>query len=177
MAKFRARQPRRAIPRRGFCTYNALAFNTLLSSQETDTHHRGASAPPPGQPLNLTPQYPPCQPRFLELSRMLRTQRSCGHPQFTPANPASDRREAPVGGCSVVPRGPSCLAAFSPPRGMKNSTAARNLRQIRLSGRRRGTCGRYTDTEESPSSQNRHGTVAAALTPTLGPVQISFFSS
>src|SRR6516162_9874648 len=73
----------------GFCTYNALAFNTLLSSQETDTHHRGASAPTPGQPLNLTPQYPLCQPRFLDFSRTLRTQGSCGHPQLTPANPAS----------------------------------------------------------------------------------------
>ena len=109
----------------------------------------------------------------------------------------------------MVPRGPSCLAASSPPQGTENFTTAGNLRQIRHSGRltnhpypqhmssgvsagfpitqlrrtvfqgyrRRGTHGRYTDTEGSPSSQNRHGTVAPALTPTLGPVRIAFSST
>src|SRR5271154_1223448 len=37
---------------------------------------------------------------------------------------------------------------------------------------RRGTCARYTETVGSPSSQNRHGTSAALLTPTRGPVII-----
>jgi hypothetical protein len=38
--------------------------------------------------------------------------------------------------------------------------------------RRRGTCARYTETVGSPSNQNRHGTSAAALTPTRGPETI-----
>ena len=44
--------------------YNALAFSTLLSSQETDAHRRGACRSTSGQPLNLTLVFPPCQPRF-----------------------------------------------------------------------------------------------------------------
>src|SRR5580704_12127320 len=114
----------------GFSTYNALAFNTLLSSQETDTHHRGASAPPPGQPSNHTPQYPSCQPRFLKFSRMLRTR--------------SSRRRL-LGGSPgpVLPRG------VQSPSGHVNSTTAGNLRQIGRSDRRRGTHGRYTDTDGS----------------------------
>ena len=42
-------------------------------------------------------------------------------------------------------------------------------------GVRRGTWARYTETVGSPSTQNRHGTSAALLTPTRGPVAI--FSS
>ena len=74
----------------------------------------------------------------------------------------------------MVPRGPVLPCGVQSPSGHVNSTTARNLRQIGRSDRRRGTHGRYTDTDGSPSSQNRHGTVAAALTPTLGPVQIAF---
>ena len=40
---------------------NALAFSTLLSSQETDAHHQIRSHGPPGQPLNFTRSIPPCQ--------------------------------------------------------------------------------------------------------------------
>ena len=43
-------------------------------------------------------------------------------------------------------------------------------------GERRGTWRRYTETVGSPSTQNRHGTSAALLTPTRGPVAI-FFSA
>ena len=48
--------------------YNALAFSTLLSSQETDAHRRGACRSTSGQPLNLTPVPPPCQPLFFRVS-------------------------------------------------------------------------------------------------------------
>src|SRR5579862_2214605 len=44
--------------------YNALAFSTLLSSQETDAHRRGACRSTSGQPLNLTLVFPSCQLRF-----------------------------------------------------------------------------------------------------------------
>jgi hypothetical protein len=44
----------------GLCSY-ALAFSTLLSSQETDAHHPPAFAAHPGQPLNFTQIVPSCQ--------------------------------------------------------------------------------------------------------------------
>src|SRR5258708_2155639 len=40
---------------------NALAFSTLLSSQETGAHHPPAHAAHPGQPLNFTLRVPACQ--------------------------------------------------------------------------------------------------------------------
>ena len=43
---------------------NALAFSTLLSSQETDAHRCEACRSTSGQPLNLTLVFPPCQLRF-----------------------------------------------------------------------------------------------------------------
>src|SRR5215472_15190806 len=41
--------------------FNALAFSTLLSSQETGAHHQPAFARPPGQPLNFTRGFHTCQ--------------------------------------------------------------------------------------------------------------------
>src|SRR5262245_28372785 len=38
-------------------------------------------------------------------------------------------------------------------------------------------CGRYTDTEGSPVSQNRHGRSPAAPTPTLGPWLMAPYAS
>src|ERR1700722_63051 len=52
--------------------YNALAFSTLLSSQETDAHLRRNFRSLPGQPLNLTLEFLSCQLRFRKLSRSLR---------------------------------------------------------------------------------------------------------
>src|SRR6201997_5732438 len=64
----------RSIPRRGFVhLYNALAFSTLLSSQETDAHLRRNFRSPPGQPLNLTLEFLSCQLRFRKLSGRLRS--------------------------------------------------------------------------------------------------------
>src|SRR6202012_5727038 len=61
-------------PRRGFSTFvNALAFSTLLSSQETDAHLRRNFRSLPGQPLNLTLEFLSCQLRFRKLSRRLRS--------------------------------------------------------------------------------------------------------
>jgi hypothetical protein len=60
----------------GVCTsYNALAFSTLLSSQETDAHLRRNFRSLPGQPLNLTLEFLSCQLRFRKLSRRLRSRR------------------------------------------------------------------------------------------------------
>src|ERR1700753_145406 len=62
-------------PRRGLYIYNALAFSTLLSAQETDAHLRRNLRSPPGQPLNLTPEFLSCQLRFQKLSGRLRRRR------------------------------------------------------------------------------------------------------
>jgi hypothetical protein len=47
-------------PMTGLCSY-ALAFSTLLSSQETDAHHQPAIAAHPGQPSYCTLRLPCCQ--------------------------------------------------------------------------------------------------------------------
>jgi hypothetical protein len=57
----------------------ALAFNTLLSSQETDTHHqRSSGRSPPGQPYKLTTPSQPVNPQNH------RPQRSTNQPKMTP---------------------------------------------------------------------------------------------
>src|SRR6202000_620545 len=63
-------------PRRGLYILNALAFSTLLSSQETDAHLRRNLRSLPGQPLNLTLEFLSCQLRFPKLSGRLRRRRS-----------------------------------------------------------------------------------------------------
>jgi hypothetical protein len=50
------------------CSY-ALAFSTLLSSQETDAHHLPAFAAHPGQPSHSTLRLPYCQLRFPDCCR------------------------------------------------------------------------------------------------------------
>src|ERR1700729_3390630 len=59
--------------RRGFLyILNALAFSTLLSSQETDAHLWRNLRSPPGQPLNFTLESPSCQLRLPEATRKLK---------------------------------------------------------------------------------------------------------
>src|ERR1700684_3936513 len=66
-------RPTRDPPRRGFSTFiNALAFSTLLSSQETDAHLWRNLRSPPGQPLNFTLESPSCQLRLPEATRKLK---------------------------------------------------------------------------------------------------------
>src|SRR6185437_2547615 len=69
----------RAGPDGGLYIYNALAFSTLLSSQETDAHLRRNLRSLPGQPLNLTLEFLSCQLRFRKLSGRLRS-RHCTVP-------------------------------------------------------------------------------------------------
>ena len=66
---------RRTSPDGGLYIYNALAFSTLLSSQETDAHLRRNFRSLPGQPLNLTLEFLSCQLRFRKLSGRLRSRR------------------------------------------------------------------------------------------------------
>src|SRR6185437_7620086 len=53
--------PRRHRERIDEVVLNALAFSTLLSSQETGAHHPPALTALPGQPLNFTQFVPSCQ--------------------------------------------------------------------------------------------------------------------
>jgi|SRR5215469_11409610 len=75
---------------------NALAFNTLLSSQETDAHLRGTLVPPPGQLLYFTTEHPSCQ----LLPRTFQDAADIGilqPPATISVSPASDARP-PAGG-------------------------------------------------------------------------------
>jgi hypothetical protein len=62
-----------ARSRRGFVHFHALAFSTLLSSQETDAHLRRNFRSLPGQPLNLTLEFLRCQLRVRKLSGAFRS--------------------------------------------------------------------------------------------------------
>src|ERR1700753_3066846 len=60
-------------PRRWLYILNALAFSTLLSSQETDAHLRRNLRSLPGQPLNLTLEFLRCQLRVRKLCGAFRS--------------------------------------------------------------------------------------------------------
>ena len=70
---------RRTSPDGGLYIYHALAFSTLLSSQETDAHLWRNFHSPPGQPLNLTLEFLSCQLSFRNLSGRLPTSRHSSH--------------------------------------------------------------------------------------------------
>src|SRR5215469_550008 len=93
---------------------NALAFNTLLSSQETDAHLRRTLVPPPGQPLNFTPSRPTCQ--AWSSFELLLTFWDFPYRQHANARePPRLARQAPDEGFLVAPQVPSRrLAAFRP---------------------------------------------------------------
>ena len=132
----------------GVCTFvNALAFSTLLSSQETDAHLRRNFRSLPGQPLNLTLEFLSCQLRFRKLSRRLRSRRGglSRHQRSAPSacgrriQQAQRVRARPSEVETLVaPRVPARLPAFRPPRGKMNFTAGANRRQI-------GSCTPLTD--------------------------------
>src|ERR1700722_20903829 len=56
MANFRGTRPLRARPDGGSTSLNALAFSTLLSSQETDAHRQVRFRVPVGATLELYPR-------------------------------------------------------------------------------------------------------------------------
>ena len=66
----KATPTKRRRPMTGLCSY-ALAFSTLLSSQETGAHHPPAFAAHPGQPSHSTLRLPCCQLRFPDCFRPL----------------------------------------------------------------------------------------------------------
>ena len=111
--------------------YNALAFNTLLSSQETDAHHGGTLIPLRGNSPTLLRS----SLRVNSVSRifpeMLPTPTSSGRQQPAPASLASDARP-PAGGLLGGSPGPVPPVSGVPsPQGKKNFTTGAYLRQIR----------------------------------------------
>src|SRR6516165_792363 len=107
----------------GMYIYHALAFNTLLSSQETDAHHHRILIQYPGQPLNFTPEYLSCQLSFPELTGKLLTLGSSGRPQLTSASLANNARPTDRGLLGGSP-GPGPPSGVPSPQGKKNFTAA-----------------------------------------------------
>ena len=61
MANIRRDQLRRTSPDGGLYIYNALAFSTLLSSQETDAHHSPNFRSSLAATLLIYPVFPSCQ--------------------------------------------------------------------------------------------------------------------
>ena len=130
---------RRTSPDGGLYIYNALAFSTLLSSQETDAHLRRNLRSLPGQPLNLTLEFLSCQLRFRKLSGRLRSRHcSPSHPKSHPPSvwwpqhfsSTAGTRETSRSRSSVAPRFSARLPAFRLPLGKMNFTADGNPRQI-----------------------------------------------
>jgi hypothetical protein len=121
------RLPERNPPRRGFSTFiHALAFSTLLSSQETDAHLRKNLRSLPGQPLNLTLEFLPCQLRFRKLSGRLRSSTAVTpdtmshfHQPCGPCGRTRDLRKLILGDCP----GPGPPFGVPSPSGKMNSTA------------------------------------------------------
>ena len=71
--------------------YNALAFSTLLSSQETDAHHHEIFISYPGQPLNFTPEHLSCQLRFPVFYRDVAGTKILRPPAANPREPREQR--------------------------------------------------------------------------------------
>jgi hypothetical protein len=105
-------QPRKAIPRRGFNTYNALAFNTLLSSQETDTHHRRTFVPRPGwlffpnlpwdfHPVKLRPSDFPSHSVPAPTESSAHTKVRDASSRWLPGSRPASRRSVPLGACEL----------------------------------------------------------------------------
>ena len=125
---------RRPAPTGVLYIYNALAFSTLLSSQETDAHLRRNSRSLPGQPLNLTLEFLSCQLHVRKFSGRCRSWRSVppdtmGHPPSA-WRPLRAHARPSEGDSLVAPLVPARLPAFRLPRGKRNFTGGAQLRQI-----------------------------------------------
>jgi hypothetical protein len=118
--------PERHTPRRGFSTKNALAFNTLLSSQETRTRQARQTTRHRGNPLTLLRVLPGVNlvpENFAD---------SWDFPCLQDTNVPGSRgtHVAPDNGFLVAPRVPSRLPAFRP-QGNKNTRGKQHPRQIK----------------------------------------------
>jgi hypothetical protein len=140
-----------SIPRRGYVHINALAFNTLLSSQKTDAHQYGTLIPLRGNSPTLLRSTARVKLVSRNFSGTLPAQTSSGRQQLPTASPALDARP-PSGGLLGGSLGsPSRLPALRPPQGKMNFTTVANLRQIRDS--RRWQTGRYLPITFLPAAE------------------------
>ena len=127
-------QIRRPAPTGVRTSFNALAFSTLLSSQETDAHRRKNYHSPPGQPLNLTLKLPSCQPRsesFREAKRHIGLSRHQATSSVSLVAARAHARPSKVGS-SVAPRVQGRLPAFRPLGASRTLRLARGAVKSRL---------------------------------------------
>ena len=129
MAVTAGTRPEDPVPTGVVHLIHALAFSTLLSSQETDAHRQVRFRFPVGATLKLYPRGSCVSTSFPEAFRKVADCRSL-RPQASGLQGLRARAVAPEASCLVAPRVPSRLAAFRPPRGKKNSTGSENPRQI-----------------------------------------------
>ena len=123
-----------ASPDGGLYIYHALAFSTLLSSQETDALRSPNFRSSLAATLLIYPGFPPCQigPSSKYSNRLpdLAFRISPSH-QHTACLEWCLRTRSSAEAClRVAPRVRARLAAFPPPRGKRNLTGPRHPRQI-----------------------------------------------
>ena len=158
-----AEQGPKTRPDGGSTSFNALAFSTLLSSQETDAHRQVSFRFPVGATLKLYPRDSFVSTSFPEAFRKV-----ADSPILQP--PASGlqrlraRTVAPKAkllGGSPGP-GPHRVllntVAFRPPRGKMNSTGTANPRQIGGSTH----LPHHHNPHDSPGPAGRHSYVGTA---------------
>jgi len=136
------RNPGRGGLRPSSETYKALAFNTLLSSQETDTHHPTIQKRTVlrGNPSNLPDPHTPSNPRFRRTTFPTEREFALGptavtgvpHPEPGCSHKSTTPRTKP-GPCypEAVFTEAARLPAYRAPCDMENTTVTRQPRQTR----------------------------------------------
>ena len=115
MAKFPRNRPLRARPDGGSTSLNALAFSTLLSSQETDAHRQVRFRVPVGATLELYPRDSFVSTTFPESFRKVADSRIL-QPPASDLQRLRARTVAPKASCLVAPRVPSPTVSWTPRR-------------------------------------------------------------
>ena len=115
--------------------YHALAFSTLLSSQETDAHRVPNFRSSLGATLLIYPVFPSCQiGAGSQLIEPVRQIGFSGIPEpsaYSLSGSGVTRTPSTVEACLLVaPRVQDRHPAFPPPRGKKNLTGPSHHRQI-----------------------------------------------
>ena len=127
MAKFPWNRPLRARPDGGSTSLNALAFSTLLSSQETDAHRQVRFRVPVGATLELYPRDSFVSTTFPESFRKVADSRIL-QPPASGLQRLRARTVAPKASCLVAPRVPVRTASRSTPWRSVPLGARRTLR-------------------------------------------------
>src|ERR1700721_1296293 len=106
LAMISAEQGPKTRPDGGSTSFNALAFSTLLSSQETDAHRQVSSRFPVGATLKHYPRVSFVSSSFPEAIREVADTRSL-RPRVSGLQRLRARTVSPEADCAVAPRVPS----------------------------------------------------------------------